>query len=461
MWKQYPPNTETVFSYIESRGGKYDETVFFGLQAFLKEYLSDPITQEMIDEADEFWAAHGEPFNREGWQYILDKYDGYLPLEIRSIPEGMVIKTGNIMVSVENTDPKCFWLTTWLETALLRAIWYPTTVATQSWSIKKLIAEYLEQTSDAGTEGIEFKLHDFGKRGVSSQESAGLGGMAHLVNFMGTDTITGALYAKRYYGAEMAGFSIPAAEHSTITSWGQEGEVDAYRNMLNQFGGEGKVVAVVSDSYDIYNAAAKLWGEVLRQAVIDSGALVVIRPDSGTPWEVVPKLADILGSKFGYTTNSKGYKVLNTVRIIQGDGINLDSISRILSVLKEQGWSAENVAFGMGGALLQQVDRDTQKFAMKCSAIKIDGQWRDVFKDPVTDRSKQSKRGRLDLIKAMECSWQDKGIEQLCRLYKTARFGAGKSLMRTVWNNGKLLVDDSFDKVRKRTTEEHTLSKVA
>ncbi|MCG8429290.1 MAG: nicotinate phosphoribosyltransferase, partial [Chromatiales bacterium] len=311
------------------------------------------------------------------------------------------------------------------------------------------------------TEGVEFKLHDFGQRGVSSQESAGLGGMAHLVNFMGTDTITGPLYARLYYDAEMAGFSIPAAEHSTITAWGQEGEVDAFRNMLNQFGGEGKVVAVVSDSYDIYNAAEKLWGETLKQAVIDSGALVVIRPDSGTPWEVVPKVFEILGSKFGYTTNGKGYKVLKHVRVIQGDGVNPDSIARILSALKQHQWSTENIAFGMGGALLQKLDRDTQKFAMKCSAVKVDGQWRDVFKDPVTDRSKQSKPGKLDLIEAMECGGQDKEAKQLCRFYKTARAGTGKSLMRTVWRNGKLLIDDNFEQVRKRTTENHTLSQVA
>jgi len=219
MFKQYPAGTTGVYSYIESRGGEYDTTLFFGLQAFIKEYLLEPITQADIDVADEILTAHGEPFNRAGWQYILDQHKGFLPLVIRAVPEGTVVPVSNVLATVENTDPECFWLTTYLETALLRAVWYPTTVATQSKSIKKVIQHYLEMTGDPTT--ISFKLHDFGARGVSSMESAGIGGAAHLVNFMGSDTITGVLYAREYYGAGVAGFSIPAAEHSTITSWGR------------------------------------------------------------------------------------------------------------------------------------------------------------------------------------------------------------------------------------------------
>lgn len=397
MWKQYPAGTTDVYSYIESRGGRYDQTVFFGLQAFIKEYLIDPISQADIDAADELWTAHGEPFNRAGWQYILDVHNGYLPVVIKAVPEGSVVPTKNVLVTVKNTDPECFWLTTWLETALLRAVWYPTTVATQGWHIKQIIKHYLEVTGDPST--LNFKLHDFGARGVSSLESAGLGGAAHLVNFMGTDTMAGIMYARKYYGADMAGFSIPAAEHSTITSWGRDNEVEAYRNMLKQFAKPGSLVAVVSDSYDIYNAAEKLWGDALKQEVIDSGAMVIIRPDSGDPLEVTLKLVRILGDKFGYTTNDKGFKVLNNVRLIQGDGVNESAIRTILGNFMVHGWSADNIAFGMGGALLQQLDRDTQKFAMKCSAIKVNGEWRDVQKDPITDPGKKSKAGLVTLFK--------------------------------------------------------------
>ena len=456
MFKQYPAGTTGVYSYIESRGGRYDRTVFFGLQAFIKEYLLSPISQADIDIADEILTAHGEPFNRAGWQYILDKHRGYLPVVIRAVPEGTVVPVRNVLATIENTDPECFWLTTWLETALLRAVWYGTTVATQSYTIKQVILDFLERTGDPTT--IDFKLHDFGARGVSSMESAGIGAAAHLVNFMGTDTISGVLFAREFYNAGIAGFSIPAAEHSTITSWGRDGEVDAYRNILNNFATPGSIVAVVSDSYDIYNAAENLWGGELRQQVIDSGATVVIRPDSGDPVEVNRKLIEILGSKFGYTKNAKGFKVLNNVRLIQGDGINELTVRSILGAFMAMGWSADNIAFGMGGALLQIVDRDTQKFAMKCSAMSRtvrveDGdlgsgwktEWFDVVKDPVTDPGKKSKAGRVTLWKGggewvsavdQPKGWFDKG------------FGPFTEMLEEVYRNGKLVKEIDFATVR-------------
>ena len=444
MLKQYPVGTTGIYSYIESRGGRYDSTVFFGLQAFIKEYLLEPITQADIDVADEILTAHGEPFNREAWQYILDKHNGFLPVVIKAVPEGTVVPVKNVLATIENTDPECFWLTTWLETALLRAVWYPTTVATQSKTIKNIIKDYLEKTGDPA--GIDFKLHDFGARGVSSMESAGIGGAAHLVNFMGSDTITGVLFAREYYNAGIAGFSIPAAEHSTITSWGRDGEVDAYRNMLKQFGREGSILAVVSDSYDIFNAASKLWGEELKEEVIKSGATVVIRPDSGDPETVCRKLVQILHNKFGAVKNDKGFFVLNNVRLIQGDGVNENTIRSILGSFMAYGYSADNIAFGMGGALLQQLDRDTQKFAMKCSSAKINGVWVDVQKDPITDAGKKSKAGRVTLWTnsgrefasgvSAPTGWSDKGI------------GGWSDALEVVYADGLLYRDTSFADVR-------------
>lgn len=458
MFKQYPAGTTGVYSYIESRGGRYDQTVLFGLQAFIKDYLLDPITQADIDIAADILQVHGEPFNREDWEYILREHGGYLPLVIKAAPEGLVIPTKNVLATIENTDPKCHWLTTWVETPILRAVWYGTTVATQSWHIKQVIKDFLEKTGDPET--INFKLHDFGARGVSSFESASIGGAAHLVNFMGSDTISGILYAREFYNAGVSGYSIPAAEHSTITSWGRDNEVEAYRNMLNQFAKPGSIVAVVSDSYDIYNAASKLWGEELRQQVIDSGATIVIRPDSGDPVEVNRRLVEILGQKFGYTVNAKGFKVLNDVRLIQGDGVNELTIRSILGAFMALGWSADNIAFGMGGALLQQVDRDTQRFAMKCSAIsvqemvdipelstsKLQDVWRDVQKDPVTDSGKKSKAGRVTLwtngageyVSAVNkpLHWSDKGI------------AGWTEALETVFLNGKLMRDQTFEEVR-------------
>ncbi len=443
-WVQYPEGTEGVFSYIESRGGEYEQTVVFGLQIFLKKFLTKQVTKQDIAEAKKILSAHGVPFNEEGWNYIVEEHDGYLPVKIRAVPEGTVVPIKNALCTIENTDPKVYWLTSYLETALLRAFWYPTTVATVSWRIKQVIKQYLLDTG-ASLEGLDFKLHDFGARGVSSQESAEIGGAAHLVNFSGTDTIVGTMCAMEYYNAEMPGFSIPAAEHSTITSWGKENEVEAFRNMLNQYKENG-ILAVVSDSYDIYKAADELWGDELRQEVIDSDAVVVIRPDSGDPVEVVGKLLQILANKFGVTTNKLGYKLLNNVRIIQGDGINEKSIRKILDEVKHREFSADNLVFGMGGALLQHMDRDTQQWAMKCSAMKINGEWQDVYKDPVTDRGKGSKRGRITLAVDAEGN------------YTTVREGyleeGTKDVLQVVFENGELKNEQTFDEIRARASRE-------
>ncbi len=433
---QYPPKSEYVSSYIEARGGEYDKTLFFGLQAFIKEYLIEPITQANIDEAEAIITAHGLPFNKEGWQYILDAYNGYLPLEILAVEEGTLVPLKSPLLQVVNTDPKVPWLTSYLETTLLRAIWYPTTVATLSYSIKEIIRDYLEATSENVEEQLPFKLHDFGARGVSSEESAMLGGMAHLLNFKGTDTLSAIVGAKRYYGADMAGFSIPASEHSTMTSWQREGERDAYANMIKQFGGEGKIFAVVSDSYDIYNAVSNIWGKELKEQVKQSGATLVIRPDSGEPKEIVLEVIKRVYKAFGGYKNSKGYIVLDdSVRIIQGDGVDKQAIKEILEAIKNEGFSADNIAFGMGGNLLQNVGRDDFRFAMKASAICVDGEWRDVYKDPITDSGKRSKRGRLALSKDFETVT----VEEL---------GERENLLKPVFRDGKLLKDYTFDEVK-------------
>lgn len=443
---QYPPGTSAMFSYIESRGGRYDRTLFFGLQMMLKEYLSRPITDAMIDEAKAFFAAHGEPFNESGWRYIVRQHDGYLPLRIRAVPEGSVVPTHNALVTVECDDPQVFWLASYVETQLLR-VWYPVTVATQSWHLRQVVRRYLAQTSDDPAQ-LPFKVHDFGARGVSSAESSAIGGAAHLVSFMGSDTVLGVAAANAFYRSSMAAFSVPAAEHSTITPWGRDGERDAYRNMLRQFGKPGAIVSVVSDSYDLF-AALQLWGGELRQAVIDSGATLVVRPDSGDPVEIVMETLRRLDGAFGATVNGKGYRVLNHVRVIQGDGIDAAMIEAILSAMAEANYAADNVVFGMGGALLQQLNRDTQRFAMKCSAVRVDGVWRDVAKAPATDAGKRSRPGRMTLLRnrvsgeyktvRLPLAWDEQMVE-----------GEWKDAMQTVFENGRLCVDVSLDDVRAR-----------
>ncbi|WP_020407480.1 nicotinate phosphoribosyltransferase [Hahella ganghwensis] len=438
---QYPPNTTQVSSYIEARGGQFKDAVFFGLQMFIKEYLTRPITNADIEEAKTILQAHGVPFNEAGWRYIVEQHDGYLPIEIEAIPEGTVLPVKNAMVQVINTDPNCAWLTSYVETALLRAVWYPTTVATVSWNCRQIIQRYLEDTAD-NSEGVGFKLHDFGARGATTEEAAAIGGAAHLVNFLGSDTISGVLAAKRYYNADMAGFSIPAAEHSTITSWGRDNEAEAYANMLDQFSGPGKLVAVVSDSYDLWNAIDNIWGEELKAKVEATGGTLVVRPDSGDPVSIVTETLERLMRKFGYRVNNKGYRMLpDCIRVIQGDGISQQTIEAILEAMKQRKQSADNVAFGMGGELLQKINRDTMKFAMKASAAKVAGLWRDVYKDPVTDQGKRSKKGRLAVVR---------GMNGEIKTIRREDIEQRENLLTPVFRNGELLEDYGFEDVRRR-----------
>lgn len=437
-YKQYPPNTSTIYSYFESRGGRFANVVFFGLQYYLKEYLSGQVvTQEGINDAALLYEKHfgnADLFNRAGWEYILQHHGGRLPVRIKAVPEGSAIPVHNVMMTIENTDPECYWLTNFLETLLVQ-VWYGCTVATLSREIKRVVTRYLEETGDPAL--VNFKLHDFGFRGVSSVESAGVGGAAHLVNFMGTDTIAALTFIRNYYNTQNCyGFSIPAAEHSTITSWGRENEAKAYANMLAQYP-EG-LVACVSDSYDIYAACDRIWGQELHDAVLARKGTLVVRPDSGKPSEVVLKVMEILGERFGTSTNEKGFKVLHpNVRVIQGDGVDYDSIGEILGVLKQHGWSADNIAFGMGGALLQKLDRDTQKFAFKCSAAVVGGEERDVFKQPITDSGKNSKRGRLKLVRTPEGGFVTLPEDTV-----------GLDILQTVFENGVVKQEYTFDDVK-------------
>lgn len=436
----FPKGMTYMHNYLESRGGEYPATVFFGLQYILKKHFTKPITTDDVESAEQFCKLHGVPFDKDGWMYIAKELDGKLPLRIRAIPEGTITPTHNVLMTIESTNSKVAWLPGHVETLLMQ-LWYPITVATRSYYARKLILESLQQTADNPELEIDFKHHSFGYRGVSSCESAGIGGAAELLFSKGTDTVAGILCAMEYYNADMCGFSIPASEHSTITSFGKEHEVDAFRNMLEQFGKPGAIFACVSDSYDIYNACDHLWGEVLKDEVVNSGATLVIRPDSGNPVEVVSKCLSILDARFGSTINSKGYKVLNNVRLIQGDGINIHSMGAILNRINGEGYSTTNIAFGQGGGSLQKLDRDTFKMAIKMSACIVNDEERDVFKSPIGDEMKKSKRGVLDLVMVND-------------EYQTVRGRHSNSVMRTVFENGEVLVDDTLDVIRARAKEE-------
>lgn len=393
QYNQLPSDTETIYSYMEARGGQFYKIVFFGLQYYLKEYLSKPITMDDIDDAEERASFHGMPFNRVGWERIVNVFNGRLPITIKAIPEQELYNIGDVLMTIENNDPESFWLTSYLETLLMK-VWYPTTVATKSYYVKEIIKGAYEKSSD--NTDTSFTFHNFGDRGSTCVESAMIGGMAHLTQFSGTDNFNAVKALKDYYGIER-GFSIPATEHSTITSWGRENEYSAILNFIETYRNK-PIIACVMDSYDIYKSVDFFTrGEMKAKIESDDYPVLVLRPDSGNPIGVLDEILKIMeNNQVNYTVNSKGYKVFNKYRLIWGDGITPKQLNAILNFVVTSGYSAENIAFGSGGDLMQNVNRDTHGFAIKCSAIKRSGKWYDVYKDPITDKGKTSKKGRFD-----------------------------------------------------------------
>lgn len=402
-WLQFPAGMTESEYYIESRGGMFDEFMMAGV-AYITRVLEQSITMVEVEEAREFYAQHfgQDVFNYEGFKQIVEEFDGKLPVIIRAVDEGTLIPVKNPVMVVRCAEG-FGWLIGYLETMLLRAVWYPSTVATISFEARKAIHQAMVESCDlpdADAYVVEhFRLHDFGARGVSSAESAAIGGLAHLYNFWGTDTVEALVLARDLFDVGMAGFSIPAREHSTTTCYLRKGEYEAFMNSVRNFGGG--LFAVVIDSYS--TKAALNWlttNEEFLRVLTEKGGTCVLRPDSGLPVDMVLMCHEAVARNVGYEYNSKGHKVLDKrFRIIQGDGVDINEIRRIINwVVYTHKFSMENFAFGMGGGLLQYCNRDTGKWAMKCSAMKINGVWRDVFKAPETDPTKTSKAGRLDTI---------------------------------------------------------------
>lgn len=463
--KFYPEKTELVHSYLESRGGKFEKTVFYGLQIYLKEFLEGiAITAMDVDEAYQYLGnehgvfGRGDVFDRSKFDYIVEEHGGVLPIRICAVPEGTVVDTKNVLMTIENTDPKCAWLTNFLETILLQ-VWYPITVATLSREVKKIALKYFQKTTDYDDATIDFLLNfvlnDFGFRGVSSVQSARNGGSGHLVNFLGSDTVIANVVINDIYNSKIRGLSVPATEHSIMTIKGEEGEMDMVRRTLEQF--PTGIVACVSDSYNILRAVRYI-GTELKHIVMARpsapGNQFVVRPDSGDPAQTLKAIFEILFECFAEesTVNSKGYKVLpSQIRVIQGDGVNINSIAKIYAMLDELKISAENIVFGMGGKLLQaDINRDTQNFATKASFVVIDGEEHDVVKSPTEidehgnyiKSFKKSKSGRMKLVKTANgyttITSKDDGYE------------SATNELIPVFENGVILKQHTFEEVRER-----------
>lgn len=394
----WPPNTEYVHSYIESRGTPSHDVLFFGLQGFLKQYLYPCVGADAFAAATILHAGFGGQnyFNDEGWNYIGKELKGNLPIHIRALPEGSIVPRGTPLMTIENTDPKCFWLPQYLETMLDR-LWYPITVASRSMEAKRIIKEYCDIS---GCEVSPFHLLDFGARGATCHEAAAIGGASHLLNFEGTDNIEGVKYLMDYYSAPVSGFSVMASEHSVTMAYGRENELDAYKRFFAACPPEA-TLSIVIDTYDDIRALRELFdGPELRNIILDRPGTTVFRPDSGNihtkPLEVMKELRRMFGGPLGGHCNTYA-KLHPKIKVLQGDGIqDLNSLRTICKSITDAKFCMSSIMLGMGAGLLQNCTRSTYDIVMKASEVTIDGKAIPVQKRPKSDPYKNSKAGRFN-----------------------------------------------------------------
>jgi nicotinamide phosphoribosyltransferase len=414
----YPEDTEALHAYLSARV-KGQRVVQFGPQMWIKKKLLAPIRRYDIDEAEDFMMAHMGCFDRGFWEHILNTYGGYIPLTIRGLPEGTVTNSTDTLVTVQCDDPRIFPLAQFIEASMQSDLWYTTTIATNDLENYEVAKSHFDLFSD-NPGMLPFMLHDFGARGATCEEQRQMGGAAHLVFFQGSDTVSGVRAANLFYNCQMAGYGVRATEHSIQCAYGPERQEEYIQRVLDVHAKPGNIVSLVIDGYNLYRETQLLCTK-FKDKIIASGAKVVFRPDSGDMFETVPYVLAEQAAAFGTTTNSKGKKVINHVGAIQGDGIDKTTFMLLMQKVVSLGYAPECLVMGSGGGLLQKVNRDTLKFAQKASAIKVNGQWQDMFKDPITDPGKKSKTGLQD----------------------DPRF-------ITYYKNGEPLVDESLATIRQR-----------
>lgn len=450
------PQTDGLFSYMESRGGMFKNTVWFGTKILLKDHFSAPMfDMSDIEEADDFLRqafGRDDVFPRKRWERLLEVHGGNLPIRIKAAPEGSFIPVSNALMTIESLDPEFWWVVNFVESLLLQ-LWYPCSVATLAKHVRGVIDKFYDETaSEQSMLQKDLVLNDFGLRGSSSLRSAQIGGAAAMLSTRGSDNAPAGILIQEYYGSNTVWpMSVPATEHMLLTMKGIEGELEMMRRALTTH--PTGTIACISDSYQVFHACSVYWGGELRELILSrKEGCLVIRLDSGDPVMTVLKVLSILFDKFGFETNSKGYKVLPPqVRIMQSDGVDYESILAIYGAMKMNKISAENIFFGMGGALLQKVNRDTNKYAFKCSWASIGGEGRDVQKSPVEllgngelqESFKKSKPGKLKLI-------LDGTVYKTVRLEE---FPDKEDQLSTVYENGNVKLDNTFEEAREKLAE--------
>lgn len=473
----YPTGTEYVYSTWTPRASRMKgvtEVVWFGGQAFFKEYLIDMFNEHFFNRPKaeviaeyvriiKFTLGDQNPETK----HLEELHDlGYLPLLIKALPEGTIVPLRVPVMTIQNTDPRFFWLTNFVESLASSELWQPSTSATIAREYKRLLDRYQKETSDADMAWFTaFQGHDFSMRGMSSLRSSILSGMGHLTSFVGTDTIPAIAAAEYYYGAniekELVGTSVPATEHSIQCAYGDD--MKYLKRMLTEVHPSG-IVSIVSDGYDLWDVLTRvvpaLKEDIMARKGGPVGDKVVIRPDSGDPVKIVcgdmyakkgtPEhkgAIQLLWETFGGTVNAKGYKQLDShIGLIYGDAITLRRAEEIMQILKDKGFASTNVVFGIGSYTYQYNTRDTFGFALKSTACVINGDEKMIFKDPKTDDGiKKSQKGCVAVTADLRL------VDGLTLLEVETM--AMKNLLQPVFKDGKLLVNQTFSEIRERITK--------
>lgn len=403
-WRGYRRGTSTVYSYVESRGGRYPAVMLAAFQHLLYAKLGQPITRDQIEEMAKFAPAHGLSFNREGWEIILNEYGGRLPLLIKAAPEGLMIPIRNALISVENLDPRLGWLTSYFETMILRDVWTASTIAARIFYMAQRINAHWTQHSDNPMS--PFALLDFSSRGTMGYDHSVIGGIAYLNMFVGSDNVPAVREANYYYFSNMSAWSVAATEHSISSSFGRDNDRDYLANSLENMVDPGGILSLVGDTWDIYRFAAM--ASEFKEVIANKDIKLVVRPDSGDFREVLPRVIKTLADGFGVTRNGKGADVINmNVKMLQGDGMYEDTHMLPFTLATDLGIAPDSIITAAGGGLMTaDLDRDTNKWAMKASEMVINDERVDIFKDPITDPGKQSKKGRFALIRTEDGEFQ-------------------------------------------------------